>query len=751
MRSRALLPLPSLSAALLLVPLATLCVSCDDGDHELEDDIEDLLDDAEPRLSGGLYFHDAPGCTLPQSVKDGVQAGWDELYGTGGRASSDAFKHALARQLFDADLQGGSASCKAADPLDTTALPSSWSYAVNGFKGLGYWNELLDGDGQGDGTFPPVGGGATRFDGQSYPDATTADLMYSLSNTTYDVHFNCVNSTTMSAGPVSAGHTESYNLGKNISADTEWYSLTLIHEAMHNRHFDHSCGRPQISARTATNHIDTSAANGGWSAQPYASTTPSKAVELNTLGWVFPATLMGRWNSDINGNSYTQHEDETGPYPNSWLNHHLLSFKGHDEVRLYFGRISTEAGYDYVRVYDDDDQLVVSYSGEREDVWTPWIKGPNIRVEFESDGSIPKACGDSYDCMGTAGGYTTCDQSSHMCVKPSDPDKSFMGYELVTFEGRGVNNERLIDLYRDTVSEYENDQWDRFDTYLVDLAAVPGRLVADRTIESPNYLEPVPGSTDAVGDSSHGFARATLNDSSDRDVFRLWARNDGDEGWTPNDRGYRVVFETEGSTDVMCTLYGPDGSGGFTELAFHDDIDGSNNRNCRIEMPIGRIDSASAPYYYVEVEGYAGVTGDYTANFTTEVVCDIEDDGRSNDTIDRAETIQMLLDPSNGGWSGGVSNRTACVSSDRVFEFFYDGGTTTTLRALFSDVDGDLDLEVLDAAGNVLISRDSSTDDEEILPNEWPATMSAGTYWVRVFAYGNYAHNINDFDLQVSY
>ena len=196
----------------------------------------------------------------------------------------------------------------------------------------------------------------------------------------------------MAAGPRSAGSSESYSLGKNTSAGTTWYALTLIHEAMHNRHFDHSCGRPQVSARTADNRIDTTAANAGWGAQSYASTTPSKAVELNAWGKVFVATLMGRWNSDINGNSYSQHDDETGPYPNAWLNNHLLSFKGYDQVRLYLGTISTEETYDVIRIYDDNDVLVATYSGEHEDVWTPWIDVPNVRIEFESDGSVPKAC-----------------------------------------------------------------------------------------------------------------------------------------------------------------------------------------------------------------------------------------------------------------------------------------------------------------------------------------------------------------------
>lgn len=731
---------PARLALRWLTPATLLVASCTGHGDEFDDELPEP-DEIVQRLSGNLIFHETASCTLPQSVKDGVQDGWNQLFGTNGWARSDAFKKALSRQVFDQDLAAGASSCKSADPLDTTALPRDWSYASSGFDGLKYWNELLDGDGVGDGLFPPVGGGATRFDTSSYAGATTAELMYSLSNTTYDIHFHCADSTTMAAGPLSAGSAESYWLGKNISAGTSWYASTLIHEAMHNRRFDHSCGRPQVGPRTWDNRIDTSAANNGWWPQSYSAVNPPNAVEHNAAGLVFMATLMSRWNSDIGGTAVT-YPDKTGPYPNGWANNQLLTFKGYDQVRLYLGTISTEPGFDMIRIYDDNDVLVATYSGEHEDVWTPWMDGPNLRIEFESDGSIPKACQTDYDCAGTFGGLTDCNQTTHMCVPPSDPDKSFMGYEVVTFEGRGSNNEHLIDLYRDSVSDYEAEDWDRLDTHLVQAP------ILGRTIASPNYLEPVPSGDDAVGDSTHSEIHATINEAGDVDVFRLWARDDGQESWTGSDRGYRMVFETQGSTDVVCRVLGPDGAGGFVEVATHDDISPSN-RNCHIEIPVPRRNTSGAPYYYVEVKGYGSNFGDYTADFTTEVACDVADDGRLNDTTERAEGIVTLLDPFTGVWLGGVQNRTACVDSPRVFEFYYSPGTTV-LQALFDDADGDLDLEVLDAAGNVVVSRTSPTDNEMILANEWPASMAAGTYAVRVLAYGNSAVNINTFDLQIS-
>ncbi|MEZ4453388.1 MAG: hypothetical protein R3B09_28245 [Nannocystaceae bacterium] len=555
-------------------------------------------------IEGPPIFHDTAGCTLSQTLKDRVVAGWNKLYGPSGVINTPEFRHRLARQLFDFNLQGavaGASPCKSTNPYDTVARPTDFNYPVaGGFDGLHYWDTYLGNSGP----FPAVSNGATAFNAATWGAATAAEFFYSIVNTNSVPEFYCMDSTTMSAGPLTATTTEKINLGDKWGGDVDYTAWTIIHESIHNRHFDHQCGRPTILTRTASNTIDVGAAEGGWSNQAYASTTPSKAVEINAYGAVQPVTLLDRWQADANGDEVTEPVTETGPYVNSWTNTQLLPFKGYDQVRLYFGTLSTEPGFDTVEVLDHSGGVVATYSGEDHDFWTPWIQGPNVRIRFTSDASIPQRCATNNDC--TFGSTPVCGGRG-VCTPSDDTDKSYMGYEIITFEGRGVNNEHLTDLYRDVPYVGWFSGWDWLYTYIRTSPTL-------RFLKNPNYIEAPP--LTLAGSSKVTNIFGTLNANGDRDVFRFGAPV-STEGWPDASVDYKVTLATKGSTDTFCRLYWVTLQGANEILS---DDDGGVGTNCMISTAIAR-ESAGLGYYFISIGGYDDArVGDYELEFVTEVL-----------------------------------------------------------------------------------------------------------------------------------
>ncbi|MCD6515738.1 MAG: hypothetical protein J7L07_12500, partial [Candidatus Odinarchaeota archaeon] len=57
-------------------------------------------------------------------------------------------------------------------------------------------------------------------------------------------------------------------------------------------------------------------------------------------------------------------------------------------MRVHFDRIDVEQGFDYVYVYNEDWELIASYTGHFTDVWTPYIPGSTIHIVLDSDSSI---------------------------------------------------------------------------------------------------------------------------------------------------------------------------------------------------------------------------------------------------------------------------------------------------------------------------------------------------------------------------
>jgi hypothetical protein len=84
--------------------------------------------------------------------------------------------------------------------------------------------------------------------------------------------------------------------------------------------------------------------------------------------------------------------------------------------------------------------------------------------------------------------------------------------------------------------------------------------------------------------------QAGIGKAGERDLFRFSAAKPG-----------RFTIETEGSTDVVMSLYGPNSS---TDLLSEDD-DSGTDRNAKITADLG------AGTYFVQVRHYGSGTGSY--------------------------------------------------------------------------------------------------------------------------------------------
>ena len=76
------------------------------------------------------------------------------------------------------------------------------------------------------------------------------------------------------------------------------------------------------------------------------------------------------------------------PYPNN----HRASITITDEkataLRIHIERMSIETGYDFLRLYDGDDNMVMEYTGSVDDFWTVEVPGNTVRAVFTSDYSV---------------------------------------------------------------------------------------------------------------------------------------------------------------------------------------------------------------------------------------------------------------------------------------------------------------------------------------------------------------------------
>ncbi len=77
-------------------------------------------------------------------------------------------------------------------------------------------------------------------------------------------------------------------------------------------------------------------------------------------------------------------------YPNYYDNTWTITKSGATKIKVHFTSIQTEYSYDYVYVYDANNNRINTYSGTYSDVWSAESNGDTIYVRLKSDYSVTK-------------------------------------------------------------------------------------------------------------------------------------------------------------------------------------------------------------------------------------------------------------------------------------------------------------------------------------------------------------------------
>lgn len=150
-------------------------------------------------------------------------------------------------------------------------------------------------------------------------------------------------------------------------------------------------------------------------------------------------------------------------------------------------------------------------------------------------------------------------------------------------------------------------------------------------------------------------------------------------------------------------------------------------------------DSTSDPIDDTVLDPDADDTAPDPATDTTTDSSGCTDDSyEDNDTDTTAST---------GITTGSYTSLRICPSDDDYYSVTVSPGDAVTVTLLFSDAEGDVDLEIVDSTGTTVAYSDSITD------NEWATYTSStgGTYLIYVYLYADDGTSIgNDYDMDVA-
>jgi subtilisin family serine protease len=93
-------------------------------------------------------------------------------------------------------------------------------------------------------------------------------------------------------------------------------------------------------------------------------------------------------NLSLNGTIFDNVTQSEHPYPSNTTSTWNISFPGFSKIAVHFSYIATEPGFDYVYVYDNNSNPIMSYTGEHSDLWSPSIDGNLIVIQMVSDVGI---------------------------------------------------------------------------------------------------------------------------------------------------------------------------------------------------------------------------------------------------------------------------------------------------------------------------------------------------------------------------
>jgi subtilisin family serine protease len=90
-------------------------------------------------------------------------------------------------------------------------------------------------------------------------------------------------------------------------------------------------------------------------------------------------------NLNLSGNNASYVLESTHNYADDYNNTWKINYSGFVNISVHFVNISTESQYDYIIIYDGQNQTVAVYSGDHADVWSPSVVGDTLYVRLVSD------------------------------------------------------------------------------------------------------------------------------------------------------------------------------------------------------------------------------------------------------------------------------------------------------------------------------------------------------------------------------
>lgn len=89
--------------------------------------------------------------------------------------------------------------------------------------------------------------------------------------------------------------------------------------------------------------------------------------------------------TQLNGTIESYNLSSPHPYSNSTVYNYTITKTGYENIAVHFERMEVESGYDYIWVYDSNNNLVANYTGDRTDTWTPSVPGDTLHINLTTD------------------------------------------------------------------------------------------------------------------------------------------------------------------------------------------------------------------------------------------------------------------------------------------------------------------------------------------------------------------------------
>jgi hypothetical protein len=96
----------------------------------------------------------------------------------------------------------------------------------------------------------------------------------------------------------------------------------------------------------------------------------------------------GTYSLQVSTSSANVLAESPHPYPNDYNQTWTISQAGAGKIRVHFTQLDVESNWDYVYIYDGNNNLITTYTGSYRDLWTDWVTGDTIKVRLVSDYSV---------------------------------------------------------------------------------------------------------------------------------------------------------------------------------------------------------------------------------------------------------------------------------------------------------------------------------------------------------------------------